>query len=159
MAQLTNTDKWMFINKTPSATASYARVGEGVTGITPANNPITDTKHYVNHKNPTTKVLGTAKQFALAMERYLGDDANDFIAGLAEKIGTDLVTDIVIVDHYSTELETAKPARKYDVTVIVNNEGSIVGGGAADMDVAIHVNGDPVEGTFNEATSAFTEPA
>ncbi|MEA5031986.1 MAG: hypothetical protein VB025_07530 [Sphaerochaeta sp.] len=159
MAQLTNTDKHAYINTTPSAAATYARVGEGVTGITPANNPITDTKHYVNHQNPTTKVLGTAKQFALALERYKGDDANDYIAGLSEKIGTDIVTDMVFVDHHDVALETAKPAKKYEVTVIVNNDGSIVGGGAMDMDVAIHVNGDPVAGTFNESTLAFTPDA
>jgi hypothetical protein len=157
MAQKTNMDTWVYINTTPAETTdSYKRIGEGVTGITPANNPVTDTKHYINHQNPTTKVLGTAKQFTIAMERYVGDDANNFIAGLAEQIGDDLVTDIVVVDHGSGEAVTAKPAKKYEVTVVVNNEGSIVGGGAADMDVVFHVNGDPVVGTFNETTAAFT---
>lgn len=156
MAQLTNTDKWGFLNTTPSSTATYARLGLGVTGVTPANNPITDTKHYINAKNPTTKVLGFSKQFTIALERYEGDDANDFIAGLAEKLGSDIETDIVIVDHFSEELPTAKPAKKYAVTVVVNNEGSIVGGAAMDMDVAVYVNGDPVSGTFDEDTKVFT---
>ncbi len=156
MSQLTNTDKWVYMNTSPESTATYARVGAGVTGVTPSNNPITDTKHYINAKNPTTKVLGTAKQFAFAMERFVGDDANDYIAGLAEGVGTTIETDIVIVDHYDEAIETAKPAKKYNVTVIVNNEGSIVGGGAMDMDVAVHVNGDPIEGTFDESTKAFT---
>ena len=44
----------------------------------------------------------------------------------------------------------------YDVTIVVNGEGAIVGGGAMDMDVTIYANGDPVVGTFNETTSAWT---
>lgn len=157
MAQLTNVDRWIYIDKQPAeTTAAYVRLGEGVTGVTPANNPITDTKHYINAKNPTTKVLGMSKQFAIAMERYDGDDANDFIAGLAEKIGTDLVTTLIVVEHHDEAAVTAKPAKLYNVTIAVNNEGSIVGGGAMDMDVAVYVNGDPVSGTFNETTAAWT---
>jgi hypothetical protein len=126
-----------------------------VTGVTPANNPITDTKHYINAKNPTTKVLGFSKQFAIALERYEGDVANDFIAGLAEKLGSDIETDIVIVDHFDEALATAKPAKKYAVSVVVNNEGAIVGGGAMDMDVAVYVNGDPETVEFDETTSSI----
>ena len=156
MAQLGNLDKWVYINTTPSSTATYARLGLGVTGVTPSNNPITDTKHYINAQNPTTKVLGTAKQFAIALERYDGDDANDYIAGLAEGIGTTIETDIVVVDHYDSAEVTAKPAKQYSVTVIVNGEGAIVGGAAMDMDATFHVNGDPTSVTFNETGLAFT---
>ena len=48
----------------------------------PANNIITDTKHYINAANPTTRVKGMSKQFNIAMERYAGDDANDSSPGL-----------------------------------------------------------------------------
>ena len=130
MSQLTNVDKWIFIDKTPAGgSRAYVRLGEGVTGVTPSNNPITDTKHYINAKNPTTKVLGMSKQFAIALERYKGDDANDYIAGLAEKIGTDLETTLIVVEHHDVAEVTAKPAKLYNATIAVNGEGAIVGGG------------------------------
>ena len=156
MSQMGNTDKWVYIDKSTTATAAYVRLGEGVTGVTPANNIITDTKHYINAANPTTRVKGMSKQFNIAMERYAGDDANDFIASLAEVIGDGAETTLIIVDHFNSAAVTAKPAKLYNVTIAVNNEGSIVGGGAMDMDVAVYVNGDPVSGAFNETSSAWT---
>lgn len=157
MSQMGNTDKWVYIDTTPTGeTRAYKRLGEGVTGVTPANNIITDTKHYINAANPTTRVKGMSKQFNIAMERYAGDDANDFIAGLAEVIGDGAETTLIIVDHFDSAAVTSKPAKLYNVTIAVNNEGSIVGGGAMDMDVAVYVNGDPVSGTFNETTAAWT---
>jgi len=156
MSQMGNTDKWVYIDKSKTSTAEYVRLGEGVTGVTPANNIITDTKHYINAANPTTRVKGMSKQFNIAMERYAGDDANDFIASLAEVIGDGAETTLIVVDHFNEADVTAKPAKLYNVTIAVNNEGSIVGGGAMDMDVAVYVNGDPVSGTFSETSAAWT---
>ena len=157
MSQLENTDRWVYIDKTPTGeTRTYKRLGLGVTGFTPANNIITDTKHYINAANPTTRVKGMSKQFNIAMERYKGDDANDFIASLAEVIGTGAETTIIVVEHHDSAAVTAKPAKLYNVTIAVNNEGSIVGGGAMDMDVAVYVNGDPVSGNFNENSAEWT---
>ena len=157
MSQLENTDRWVYIDKTPTGTTrEYVRLGLGVTGFTPANNIITDTKHYINAANPTTRVKGMSKQFNIAMERYKSDDANDFIASLAEVIGTGAQTTIIVVEHHDSAAVTAKPAKLYNVTIAVNNEGSIVGGGAMDMDVAVYVNGDPVSGNFNESSAEWT---
>jgi hypothetical protein len=157
MAQLSNTDKWVYLDKTPTGeTRAYVRLGAGVTSFVPANNPSVDTKHYINAANPTTKVTGFSKQFNVTMERYKSDDANDFIAGLAGKIGTDAATTIIVVEHHDSAAVTTKPAKLYNVTIVVNGEGAIVGGGAMDMDVAIYANGDPISGTFNETSAAWT---
>lgn len=151
-----NNDTWLYINTTPAATATYARIGKGVTGATPSNNPVVSTKHYIDATNPISKVTALSKQFALAMERAAGDTANDYIFGKAGKIGADLETDIVVVDHANVAAVTAKPCRKYTVIIVVNNEGAIVGGQEQAMDVAVYCNGDPDDGTFNETTGAFT---
>lgn len=157
MSQMSNTDKWVYIDKSATTTAEYVRLGEGVTNITPANNIITDTKHYINAKNPTTSIKGMSKQFNITMERFSGDAANDYIAGLAEVIGPSAETTLIVVDHFNVAAVTAKPCKLYKVTIAVNNEGSIVGGGAMDMDVSVFVNGDPEVGTFNETTKAYTK--
>lgn len=156
MAQLTNIDRWAYINKGTKDAPVWARIGEGVTGLTPSNNPITDQKHYINHKNPNTQILGFAKQWSMALERYVGDDANDYIAGLAEKTGADIVSELVIVEYHDSAAATAKPAKKYEVTVVINSEGAIQGGAAMDMDVEMYANGDGVTGTFNTTTKTFS---
>ena len=156
MGQLTNIDRWAYINTGTVEAPNWARIGEGVTGMTPSNNPITDSKHYINHKNSTTKILGFGKQWAMTMERYTDDGANDYIAGLAEKTGKEVVTELVIVEHHDSAAVTAKPAKKYEVTVVVGGEGNITGGAAMDMDVTIYANGDGVEGTFNETGKSFS---
>lgn len=155
-----NTDTLLFIDTTPSGeTPTYARIGEGVVSATPSNNPTVDTKHYINHKGPTNTVTAVAKQIALSMERYTGDVANDFLAGLDGAIGDDVKTTLVKVDSWEGSDEAALPAKKYEVVVAVNNNGTVQGGGVQDMDVTLYCNGDPVEGTFNTSTKAFTATA
>jgi hypothetical protein len=115
-----------------------------------------DTKHYINHKGPTNTKASVARQWALSGERYKGAAANDYIMGLADATGADAETDIVICDTSATPTASAYPAKKYEVTVAVNNDGSIVGGETQAVDVTIYANGDAVVGTFNISTKAFT---
>lgn len=131
--QLSNIDRWAFIE----TDEGFKRIGKGVTGIAPSNNPIVDSKHYVDAENPTTTVYGIAKQWSLTMERYTGDPANDYIASFSEELNA--TTRLVIAEAHEVEEDVA-PAKLYSVTVVVNSEGSITGGGAVDMDVEIFAN-------------------
>lgn len=144
MAQLTNIDRWAYL-LVPGTPDAYERIGKGVTSITPSNNPQIDTKHYVDAKNPTNTVHGISKQWTLTMERFKGDKANDYIASMSEKLETSTFLIIVeahlVPDAPETGEEGYRPATKYPVDIVVNSEGSIVGGGAMDMDVVIHASG------------------
>ena len=152
MGQLTNIDRWAFL-LVPGTPDAYKRIGKGVTGITPSNNPQTDSKHYVDAKNPTTTVHGISKQWTLTMERYKGDPANDYIASLSEKLDTSSYLVIaeahLVPDSPATGEEWYRPATRYPVDIVVNSEGSIVGGGAMDMDVVIHASGPGVAIEFD----------
>jgi len=152
MGQLTNIDRWAYL-LVPGTPNAYKRIGKGVTGINPSNNPITDSKHYVDAENPTTTVYGIAKQWTLTMERYKGDEANDYIASLAEEL--EASSTLIIVDAHDADddpeagEEGYRPAKKYPVTIVVNGEGAIIGGGAMDMDVVIHATAEAEDIVFD----------
>ena len=160
-----NTEKWLFLDTAPGTeTAAYARLGKGVTAATPANSPTVSSQHYIDAAAPTHSITGLEKTFALTMERYVGDKANDWLSGLDDKTGDAVKTTLVVVDltaEASTQTATAYPAKKYEVVVGLDQPYSVEGGASQAMSCTIYTNGDPVEGWFDTATAAWsdTEPA
>ena len=159
-----NTERWLFIDTTPDQeTEKYARIGKGVTAATPANSPTVQSQHYIDASAPTHSITGLEKTFALTMERYVGDDANDYLASLDDKTGDAVKTTLVIVDlteEASTQVTTAYPAKKYEVVVGLDQPYSVEGGASQAMSCTIYTNGDPTEGWFDTADSTWsdTEP-
>ena len=159
-----NTERRLYIDTTPDEeTATYSRLGKGVTDATPSNSPTVSSQHYIDAAAPTHSVTGLEKTFALTMERYVGDDANDWLAGLDDKTGDDVKTTLVVLDitaGASTSKATAYPAKKYEVVIGLDQPYSVVGGEAQAMSCTIYTNGDPSEGWFDTADSTWsdTEP-
>ena len=56
---------------------------------------------------------------------------------------------------YETGWPTAYPAEKQQVCIAVEDFGGD-GGASAKLNYTIHYVGDPIPGTFNASTSAFT---
>ena len=159
-----NTERRLYVDTTPgSGSATYGRLGKGVTAATPSNNPTVNSQHYIDASAPTHSVSALEKQFALTMERYVGDEANDWLAGLDDKTGDDLKSTLVVVDmtaEASTQVTTAYPAKKYEIVVGLDQPYSVEGGATQAMSCTIYTNGDPVEGWFDtaEMTWSDTEP-
>ena len=159
-----NTERWLFIDTTPDQeTAKYARLGKGVTAATPSNSPTVQSQHYIDASAPTHSITGLEKTFALTMERYVGDGANDYLSSLDDKTGDDVKTTLVIVDlttEASTAVATAYHAKKYEVVVGLDQPYSVEGGASQAMSCTIYTNGDPVEGWFDTSDSSWsdTEP-
>ena len=159
-----NTERWLYIDTTPDQeTAKYSRIGKGVTAATPSNSPTVTTMHYIDAGAPTHSITGLEKTFALTMERYVGDAANDYLAGLDDKTGDALKTTLVIVDltaTASTAVATAYPAKKYEIVVGLDQPYSVEGGATQAMTATLYTNGDPVEGWFDtsDGTWSDTEP-
>lgn len=152
-ATITNDKRAVYINKTPSSSATYKRLGEGINTFTPSNNGQISTKHYINDKFATSRRNGLQKQFAFSGDRVIGDDANDYLMGLSEKTGSEVETDIVIADLMNgTSGGTGDGAyvyynaKKYDVMIDVSNDGTIEGGQDVSIDGTFYVNGDPTVG-------------
>ena len=156
-----NTERWLFIDTTPGEeTQKFSRIGKGVTAATPANSPTVQTQHYIDASAPTHSITGLEKTFALTMERFVGDPANDFLAGLDDKTGDDLKSELVVLDRTvaaSTQVTTAYPAKKYEVVIGLDQPYSVEGGASQAMSCTIYTNGDPVEGWFDTSDSSWSD--
>ena len=141
MSVLKNTDTAIFIMTNANG---WARLGEGVSGATPSNNATVQTKHYIHMKSPKNTRTAFSKQWSLDMERFKGDEANDYIYSMSEKTGADVETKLLVVDMSGT---SPYPAKKYGITVNVDSEGNVIGGETQAMSVTLLSNGDPVIGT------------
>lgn len=147
-----------FINITPSeAEATYELLGEGITSGEIAYNPETEEEIYIHQDSGTTDVTGYKPNMPVEGTAMAGDPVYDFIDGLRmnRAILADAKTDIVNVWLYKTEVGGAWPAEKQNVSIAVNTFGGD-GGGSAKINYTINYQGDPVKGTFNPTTKAFT---
>ena len=76
------------IDVNPSGTASYKRVGDGLTTATPANNESVDTKGYLDDDGgQTSNVTGFQYSISYSGDRIRGDDAQDYIFGKLFSMG------------------------------------------------------------------------
>ena len=114
---------------------------------------------WLDEKNGSTALTTKSIQKAISGQRAVGDPFNDYFCSMFDKVGADAETTMILVDAWNEETETpgTYKAKKYNVVVDCTNDG---GGAVADgllIEGIIYVNGDPVEGTFVEATKTFTE--
>lgn len=83
------------INTSPSGTASYAEVAEGILTMEPEpNEEIAQDNYYADKGNASSEVVGMQVVISLSGHRVFGDAAQDYIAGLQYKVGEDRHTDV-----------------------------------------------------------------
>jgi hypothetical protein len=146
-----------FLNTTPSTTATYSLVGDGVTTGTIAYNPKTTEETYIHEDNASISVDSYAPNISAEMTAKSGDAVFEFVDGLrkARAVLDDAETDIVNVWLYETPTTGEYPAEKQNVAIQVDDFGGD-GGTAAKINFTINFVGDPIQGTFNPTTGAFT---
>ena len=153
-------DRMMIVDVTPKGESrTYERVGKGFDSATPSTNTQTKVMQWLDEKNGSTALTTKSIQKAISGQRAVGDPFNDYFCSMFDKVGADAETTMILVDAWNEETETpgTYKAKKYNVVVDCTNDG---GGAVADgllIEGIIYVNGDPVEGTFVEATKTFTE--
>lgn len=155
-------ESFAYLDTTPTAgTPTYELIGEGITALTPTQNPQTETKQYIHELFSTTTVTSLQKQFAYSGERVVNDPVNDYLASLEDKVGEDLKTTLIIYHDYdeTSDGSGTYTAKRYDVVVAVSNPGDRSGGATLAISGTIYVNGDPTEGTFTASTKTFTASA
>ena len=146
-----------FINTTPLSTATYKLLGDGVTTGTINYNPKTNEETYIHEDSATITLDSYAPTLPVEATAKSGDEAFDFVDNLrvTRAVLDDAETDIVNVWMYETGGPTAYPAEKQSVSIAIDSFGGD-GGVAAKINYTINFIGDPVLGTFNASTSAFT---
>lgn len=134
------------INVTPeAATATWARLAAGITSADPSNNETVDQTNYLDGDGyASSLVIGAQRTIAFSGHRVYGDTAQDYIAGIAEEIGSTRVTEIRVTD--------AKGRMVSKECTVANID---FGGGDAaakeDISFEIHLNGKP---EVTDATAA-----
>lgn len=145
---VTNDDYVLAINLTPGTASvkvdDYAVVQMGIEGLDAQLNPIMVDKTYIRAGQSSQKT-GSQRSFALSGDRYVGDEAQDYILSHVIKYGTGngVVTDYVYFNILNGKGEKGK------VSIIVNSDGSGNAGESSALDVEFKKIGDnPAEYTY-----------
>lgn len=151
---VTNDDLVLAINTTPDAentdVAEYAVVQMGIEGLDAQMNPITVEKTYIRAGQSSMKT-GTQRSFKMSGDRYVGDEAQDYILSHEIKYGTGnkAVTDYVYFNVLTGKGEKGK------VSIIVNSDGSGNAGESSAIDVELKkIGAIPTEYTYAAQNAA-----
>ena len=157
MAKIKRSEVMTFMDTTPSSTATYKLVGDGVTTGAIGYNPKTTEETYIHEDSATITVESYAPTMAVEAVAVSGDEVFEFIDGLRVARATldDAETTIVNVWAYESGGPTAYPAEEQDVSIQIDEFGGD-GGTAVKINYTINFIGDPVVGTFNASNSTFT---
>jgi hypothetical protein len=157
MAKIKRSEILTYMDTTPAASATWSLLGSGVvTGLINMNPNVT-TETYIHEDSASISVDSYAPTLPIEMTCITGDAVFEFIDGLRKSRATltDAETDIVNVWNYESGGPTAAPAEKQTVSIQIDSFG---GGGGEKVQINFTINfvGDPVTGTFNTTTPAFT---
>jgi hypothetical protein len=157
MAKIKRSEILTYINTTPLSTATYSLLGDGVTTGSIAMNPNVTTETYIHQDSATITVDGYAPTFPAEQTAVTGDAVFEFVDTLRKTraVLSDAETDIINVWNYESGGPTAAPAEKQTVSIQIDSFGGD-GGVAAKINYTINFVGDPIPGTFNITTKAFT---
>ncbi|MBI5954375.1 MAG: hypothetical protein HY865_22185 [Chloroflexi bacterium] len=146
-----------FLNTTPSLTATYSLIGDGVTSLETDYGPKTTEETYVHQDNASISVDSYAPKLSVEMTAKLGDAAFAFIDALRKSRAVlgDAETDIVNVWLYETPTAGAYPAERQPVAIQIDTD-TREGGVPMKIKYTINYVGDPTPGTFNPTTGTFT---
>lgn len=152
-----------FLNTTPNGdTATYARMGKGITSASVAYNPTVNDELYISEDGANKSLDSYAPSMASEQIAFTGDPVFDYVDSLrqARAVGTDAKTDMLMVYIYDKEADGSYCAEKQEVIVSINEFGGEAGG-AVTISYDAGFCGEPVKGTvtitngkviFKEAT-------
>lgn len=146
---LTHNDMVLAINTKPGTNTSvgdYAVLQIQIEGTEAELNPETSDKTYIRSGKSTNKT-GNQRTFSVTGERYVGDEAQDFIFSHNIKFGTgaEVVTDYVYFDMITGKGE------KGTVMISVNTDGGGDASSGLEIDVELMQNGaKPTSYTYSK---------
>lgn len=157
MAKIKRSQVMTFMNTTPLAAATYSLIGDGVTGGSIAYNPQVEEETYIHQDSATITVESYSPKLSLEASAVSGNAVFEFIDALrvARAVLSAAQTDIVNVWAYEAGGPSAYPAEKQNVSIQIDEFGG-EGGSSVKINYTVNFIGDPIPGTFNTSTLAFT---
>jgi hypothetical protein len=156
-AKIKRSDYKTYINTTPSSSATYVLLGDGITSLKVNYNPKTTDETYIHQDTADISVDSYAPTMPVQMTAKNGDPAFEYLDGLRKSraVLAACETDIVNVWAYETGGPSAYPAEKQSVSIQIDDFGGD-GGKVNVMNFTINFKGTATTGTFNVTTPAFT---
>lgn len=145
-----------FMNTTPGEeTATWARMGKGITSLTVSYNPNVTTEQYIDEDNGYNSVDSYAPSIDGSHTCYKGEPVFEYLDGLRKRraLGADVETDILLVYLYdATGADSGKTysAEKNKACIQFGDFGGDAGGQIL-LNYTIGMNGDPEIGTVTIA--------
>lgn len=132
------------INVSPSSTASYKVIGDGITNLSEALNEVKQQMYYLINKGfGQSEVTAMHPAITFTGHRLEGDDAQNFIFGLKYSLGSARKTDIKI-KVFDPETPTTVFSN-YSVGVTVTDIQELSGAteNGSDISFTLEFNGAP----------------
>jgi hypothetical protein len=146
-----------FINTTPGTeTATWAKMGKGITSQNISYNPNVTTEQYIDEDNAYSSVDSYAPSLDGTQTCYKGEAVFTYIDGLRQNraVGAELETEVLFVYLYDGE-ENAYKAEKNKCVIQLGEFGG-EGGGSVQLTYTIGLNGEPEQGTATVSNSTVT---
>ena len=136
--------------ETPTKETDFEVVQIGIEGLDAQLNPATSEKTYIRAGQSTQKT-GAARSFAVSGDRYVGDEAQDFMLSHRMKYGTGNG----VVTNYVYFCVVNGKGEKGQVSIIVNSEGGGNAGESSSVDIQLSkIGNEPTEFTYTAPTGA-----
>ena len=133
------------INTTPSGTASYATIGDGISNVQETLNEVKQQMYYLINKGfGQTEVTAMHPAITFTGNRLHGDTAQDYIFGQKYKLGSNRKTDIKIKIFDPESPTTVFDQYTVDVTITDIQELSGATENGSDISFTLEFNGAPV---------------
>ncbi len=147
----------VFLNTGTSETPVYSLMGEGITAQTVNYNPQTSEENYIHQDSGVTDVESYKVSIPTPQTAIAGDPVFTFVDKLRKDraVLSAARSDVVLVELYGTEVTGAFPAEKNTCSIQIDDFGG-EGGSSIAINYTVNLIGDPVKGTFNPTTKAFT---
>jgi hypothetical protein len=148
----------VFLNTGTSETPVYSLMGEGITAQTVNYNPQVSEENYIHQDSGVTDVESYKVSIPTPQTAIAGDAVFTFVDKLRKDraVLSAARSDVVLVELYGTETAGAYPAEKNTCSIQIDDFGG-EGGSSIAINYTVNLIGDPVKGTFNPTTKAFTE--
>jgi hypothetical protein len=145
-----------FLNTGTSTAPTWSRMGKGITGQEVAYNPQTTTECYIDEDNATTDIDYYQPSIQTPQTVYAGEPCFAYVDNLRKNraTGDDAKSEILLVDAYSASNDSYS-AERNNCSIQIDTFGGD-GGKPLSITYTINLCGDPVTGTFNASTKAFT---
>ena|SRR5271157_1655354 len=145
-----------YLNTTPSLSATWSLLGDGITNLKESLNPKTSSETYITDNVATISVDSYAPTMPAIATAKVGEAVFEYIRGLRDTkaILADCETQIINVALYETPAGSVYPATQQACAIQVD-EFSGEGGVKMNQNFTINFQGVPIQGTFNVSTKVW----